>query len=36
MGNECENYIEVTSTNKNHIESIGAELTTIGDNGCYG
>ncbi len=36
MGNDCENYIEITSTNKNHIESIGAELTTIGDNGSYG
>ena len=36
MGNDCENYIEITSTNKNHIESMGAELTTIGDNGCYG
>jgi len=36
MGNECENWFEVKSTNKADIEKIKEEIMTIGWNGCYG
>ena len=36
MGNECENWFEIKTTNKDTLRKLSEELKTIGYNGCYG